>query len=210
MPSAPQQTRRRPRPARSLLLAAPLLAALTAGCSPVGVAVGAGAAGVTASQTEKGFRNTVDDARIRAKLNGIFLSEDVDLYRAVGFTVDQGRVLLTGNVPTPEARVEAVRLTWGVDGVSEVINEIAVTDRSSLSDQSRDVWIATQVRGRLLVDDAIASINYSIDVVNKVVYVMGLARSEAELNRVLGHAREVADVRRVVNHARVARPAAGG
>ena len=96
------------------ILATVALAAFAVGCSPVGVAVGAGAAGATAAQTEKGIRGVADDTRIRAQLNGLFFTTDVDLYQQVGFTVDQGRVLLTGNVPTPEARVEAVRLTWSV------------------------------------------------------------------------------------------------
>ena len=78
-----------------------------------------------------------------------------------------------------------------------------MTDKSSLSDDSRDLWIATKLRGRLLVDDQISSINYSIDVVNKTVYVMGVARSTTELNRVLGHARQVSHVRRVVDHTRL-------
>ena len=177
-----------------------VLGAVLAGCTPVGVAVGAGAAGVTATQKEKGFSQSVDDTRIRAQLNAYFIANNVDLFSQISFTVEEGRVLLAGNVPTPEARVEAVKLTWGVPGVTEVINEITVTDKSSLSDDSRDLWIATKLRGRLLVDDQISSINYSIDVVNKTVYVMGVARSTTELNRVLGHARQVSHVRRVVDH----------
>ena len=180
-----------------------VLGAVLAGCTPVGVAVGAGAAGVTATQKEKGFSQSVDDTRIRAKLNADLIANNVDLFSQISFTVEEGRVLLAGNVPTPEARVEAVKLTWGVPGVTEVINEITVTDKSSLSDDSRDLWIATKLRGRLLVDDQISSINYSIDVVNKTVYVMGVARSTTELNRVLGHARQVSHVRRVVDHTRL-------
>ena len=180
-----------------------VLGAVLAGCTPVGVAVGAGAAGVTATQKEKGFSQSVDDTRIRAQLNADFIANNVDLFSQISFTVEEGRVLLAGNVPTPEARVEAVKLTWGVPGVTEVINEITVTDKSSLSDDSRDLWIATKLRGRLLVDDQISSINYSIDVVNKTVYVMGVASSTTELNRVLGHARQVSHVRRVVDHTRL-------
>jgi osmotically-inducible protein OsmY len=192
-------------PGRTALFAASFILAGTvlAGCTPVGVAVGAGAAGITATQKEKGFSQSVDDARIRAQLNAAFIASNFELFSQISFTVEEGRVLLTGNVPTPDARVEAVRLTWGVQGVQEVINEITVTDKSSLSDDSRDIWIATKLRGRLLVDDQISSINYSIDVVNKIVYVMGVARTPNELNRVLGHARDVSHVRRVVDHTRL-------
>lgn len=174
-----------------------------AGCAPVGIAVGAGAAAATASQTEKGLNQVVDDTRIRAELNGAFFSTDADLYQRVAFTVEEGRVLLTGRVPAPDDRIAANRLVWTIDGVREVINELQVDDESGLTDSGRDLWIAARLRGQLLVDDQISSINYSIDVVNRIVYVMGVARSDAELARVLGHARELSYVKSVVSYVRV-------
>ena len=50
-------------PLLALGLSGLLAAAAVAGCTPVGVAVGAGAAGVTAAQKEKGFAASVDDTR---------------------------------------------------------------------------------------------------------------------------------------------------
>lgn len=192
---------------RRLSLAATLLAPLAmplAGCSPVGVAVGAGAAGVTASQTEKGFTRSVDDGRIRLQLNAKFFETNYDLFSDVSFTVDEGRVLLTGTVEDPEDRVRASRLAWSADGVVEVINELQVTDQSSLTDFGRDTRIAAQLRVKLLSDDKVAFINYSVEVVNQTVYIMGIARSQTELGRVIGHARNVPYVRGVVDYVRVA------
>jgi len=192
-----------PRTAAPFLVVS-LLALAAAGCGPVGVAVGAGAAGATATQTEKGFAAAVDDTRIQAELNGRFFTKDADLYQRVSFTVEEGRVLLTGRVAKPEARVEAAKLTWSVRDVREVINEIQVDDESSLTDKGRDVTIATKLRTRLLLDDQVSFINYSIDVVNQTVYIMGVARSETELQRVLATARDIAYVRNVVDFVRVA------
>ncbi|GHD39769.1 transporter [Thalassobaculum fulvum] len=191
---------------------APLLAVLvaiavgSAGCTPLGVAVGAGAAGATATQTEKGFAAAVDDTRIKAELNGLFFRTDADLYQSVTFKVEEGRVLLTGVVPKPDDRVQASKLAWSVDEVREVLNELKVSDETSLTDKGRDVTIAAKLRARLLVDDKVSLINYSIDVVNQTVYIMGVARTEAELQRVLGTARDIAYVRQVVDFVRVAKP----
>ena len=182
------------------------LAAVNAGCTPIGVVVGAGAAGATATQKEKGFAAVVDDARIKAELNGLFFKTNAALYQHVSFTVEEGRVLLTGAVPKPEDRVEAARLAWSVRDVREVINELQVTDESSLTDKGRDISIATKLRARLLVDDRVMLINYSVDVVNQIVYIMGVARSEAELQRVLGTARDISYVRQVIDFVRVAPP----
>lgn len=182
------------------------IATVIAGCTPVGIAVGAGAAGATATQKEKGFAAVVDDTRIKAELNGLFFQTNAALYQKLSFTVEEGRVLLTGVVPKPEDRVEAARLTWSVRDVREVINELQINDETSLTDKGRDISIATKLRTRLLVDDKVSLINYSVDVVNQVVYIVGVARSEAELQRVLGTARDISYVRQVVEFVRVAPP----
>lgn len=196
--------RTHPIAALGLLLA--VLGAGPVGCSPVGVAIGAGAAGATAAQKEKGFAAVVDDTRIKAELNGLFFRTDADLYQDVSFTVEEGMVLLTGIVPKPEDRVQAAKLTWSVRDVREVINELNVQDESSLSDKGRDISIAAKLRTRLLLDDKVSFINYSIDVVNQTVYIMGIARSESELQRVLGTARDISYVRQVVDFVRVVQP----
>lgn len=194
------------KPSHPLLLPAALLIAIAlplGACSPAGVAVGAGAAGVTASQTEKGFVRSVDDGRIRLQLNAKFFETNYDLFSDVSFTVDEGRVLLTGAVKNPDDRVTATRLAWSADGVAEVINELQVTDQSSLTDFGRDTRIATELRVTLLADDQVASINFSVEVVNQTIYVMGIARTQAELARVIGHARNIPYVRGVVDYVRV-------
>jgi len=93
--------------------------------------------------------------------------------------------------------------------VREVINEIEVDDKSSLTDSARDEWIATKLKGRLLADREINSINYSIETVNRSIYLMGIARNQAELDRVIRHAKDISYVRRVVSYVRVKDAAPG-
>ena len=172
-------------------------------CTPAGVVVGAGAgAGVAAAQ-ERGFKGAMDDTEIRLNINDLWFKESVSLYSKINLQVQEGRVLLTGNVPDPETRLNAVRLAWQAKGVREVINEIEVNDKSSLTDSAQDTWIATQLKAKLLVDSEIISINYSIETVNQVVYLMGVAQNQAELDRVIAHAKNIAYVRRVVNYVRI-------
>ena len=52
----------------------------------------------------------------------------------------------------------------------------------------------------MLFDQDVRSVNYSIETVNQVIYLMGVAQDEAELQRVVDHARNVAYVRRVVSY----------
>lgn len=172
-------------------------------CSPTGAAVGAAATGGLAASTEKGFATAVDDAAIRAGLNDRFLKKDLELYGDVNISVEEGRVLLTGTVPTPEDQVEAVRLAWQPEGVREVINELRVADDSSLVDQARDRWIAAQLKADLVLDREVSAVNYSIEVVNGRVYLLGIARSRRELERVERYVKQLRYVRGLVSHVRV-------
>jgi osmotically-inducible protein OsmY len=186
------------------LLSAFLPTAL-AGCSPEGVLVGAGATvGVAASQ-ERGLGGAISDTEIRAKINHYWVQSDFDLYRKVSLQVQEGRVLLSGQVPSRDMRLEAVRLAWQADGVKEVINEIEIEDSSTVG-FARDTWISTQLKSKLLFDRDVSSINYSIETVDGTIYLMGVAQDRVELNRVVGHARNLAYVDEVVSYVRVKPP----
>ncbi len=167
------------------------------------MAIGAAATVATAASEERGLGGVADDAAIQAQINALWLEHDFAMYRAVDMTVREGRVLLTGEAPTPKARVDAVRLAWRADGVKTVINEIKVDDTSTLVDQGADMAIAKKMETRLLFDRKVRSINYSVDVVNGTLYLMGVAQSRDHLDRAIGYARDMRGVRRVVSHVRI-------
>jgi osmotically-inducible protein OsmY len=176
------------------------------GCGPTGLAVGAGASVATASQTEKGISAAARDLRIRTEINHYLFQKNVDLFSAVSLSVESGRVLLTGAVEKPEDRIEATRLSWQAEGVREVINEIQVRNRASLTDRAQDVVINKRLQGILLFDKDIKSINFSTDTVNGVVYLFGVARGQKELDRVINHARNLEYVTNVVSYVTVSKP----
>lgn len=177
-----------------------------AGCGPTGIAVGAGASVATASQTEKGISAAATDLRIRTEINHYLFQKNVDLFSAVSLSVESARVLLTGAVEKPEDRIEATRLAWRASGVREVINEVQVRDKASLTDRAQDIVINKRLQGTLLFDKEIKSINFSTDTVNGIVYIFGVARTQAELDRVINHARNLEYVTNVVSYVTVSPP----
>lgn len=177
--------------------------ALAAGCTPVGVAVGAGAAAGSMAMEERSMEDSLNDRRIALDINRALADEDGSLFRNVGVDVVEGRVLLTGAVSSPDERVAAVRIAWSVEDVEEVLNEIQVTEDGDLVDVSRDTLTKTRLTSKITLDRQIYAVNYDISVVNNVVYLFGLAQSEAEVDRVIAHARDVPYVRRVVSHMRL-------
>jgi osmotically-inducible protein OsmY len=170
-------------------------------CAPL-VVGGAATTAVIAASQPRGLGGAISDTEIQAQINHFWFQHDMDMQSRLSTNVNQGTVLLTGRAKDPEMRLDAVRLAWQANGVKEIINEIVVDDGSTLTDSTRDTWISTQLGTKLMFDRDISSINYSVETVNGVIYLMGNARDPAELERVTGHARSLPYVKRVVSYVR--------
>jgi osmotically-inducible protein OsmY len=99
-------------------------------------------------------------------------------------------------------RAAAVKLAWKTEGVKDVINEIQI-GQSSLRDIARDSWITAQLKTKITFDKKILAINFSIETVNGIVYLIGIAQDQGELDRILTHGRGIDYVRRIISHVRV-------
>jgi osmotically-inducible protein OsmY len=179
------------------------LAAQLGACSPVGMAVGAGATAANMAMEERGFGNAVRDNVIWTDINGRLLNKDAKLFQNVNLQVQEGRVLLTGFVQKPEDRVAATRIAWEPDGVREVINNVKFGRSRDFGDITQDQFLVQEINLKLLLDRDIRQSNYSVDCIRSTVYLMGIARTPAELQRVIDHVRDVPYVRAVVSHVRV-------
>jgi osmotically-inducible protein OsmY len=178
-----------------------ILAAMLTGC----VTLAASAATETAyvGSQERSISDAGSDGRIQMLVDDKLFKYQVDLFRAVDTTVVEGRVLLTGNVPKPEDRVKATELTWEVPGVKAVMNELQVRDDTGMGNYARDSWILAKLRTQLVFAKGVVSINYNTDCVDGVVYLMGIAQDQAELDRVRDLARHTSGVKDVVSYVRL-------
>jgi len=176
---------------------------LLGGCSVPGMVIGAGATAGIAAAEERGVETALNDLQIDLKIKQNLLERDENLLAAVSTEVVEGRVLLTGAVKEPETRIDVARIAWSVEGVSEVINEIRVADDANLAAASKDLFITTDLRTRMMGDREISAINYSIETVRGTIYLLGIAQSETELKRVINHARNVSGVRNIIPFVRV-------
>ena len=173
-------------------------------CTLLGLATGTAAVvGVSAAQ-EGGISRAVSDTSIKLKVNEAWFQYNIDAFRKLGTTVKQGRVLITGVVQNPEHRVEAVRLAWQVPGVTQVINEVRVANSAGITGFVKDKWLSSRLRSSITFDRGVQSINYSIDTVQGVVYLMGVAQNQAELNRVIETARTISGVKQVISYVKLA------
>jgi osmotically-inducible protein OsmY len=160
-----------------------------------------GCVGVNVTAQERPFERAFSDFSARTDMNARMLAEDPRLFANVSTTVLEGRVHLAGTVNSEAERQRAQQLASATPGVLEVINNIEITQGGGILETVDDRWIAGQVRAAILTDGTIRDSNYTIDTQNNIVYVMGIAQNEGELQKVLNHAASVRGVRQVVNYA---------
>ena len=194
------------RPCTSLLLVIATLL-LTAACAqllliPVTVPVGA----ITTVAEDRPLSDAGTDVRIKLSILDAFAQRAIGLLMDANADVYQGQVMLTGSVKKTEDRRKAEELASEVKGVRQIFNEIQVTEEGGIGVAAKDFVIETKLKANLLLARLVTSINYRWRSVNGIVYFLGAARSQGELDKVLALARQTDGVRLVVSHVLVKSP----
>ena len=158
---------------------------------------------ILADKEERSFTNFVEDTIILAQLKNIYFSNNEKIFFNVSVEVIEGRVLLTGAVEQIDERIEATKLAWAIDGVNEVINEIQISNDEGILDYADDLIMKTKINAKLLLEKNILNLNYSVEVVNSIVYVIGIAQNQEELNSVINICQETYGVKNVINYVRL-------
>ena len=154
----------------------------------------------TVSQEERSIGEFVDDAIIKTVIKNTYFDQSENLFFNIDVEVSQGRVLLTGTVENIDLKIEATRIAWGANGVKTVINEIQISNTDSILNFADDLVISTKILGKLMLEEEINSLNYNIETVNKLVYIIGIARTEKERELVISIARDVYGVEEVIDY----------
>jgi len=186
--------------AAALLLAMPL-----GGCA-VAVVGAAGAVGLAAAK-DKSLGESVDDTTTSGEIKAKLLSESFNRFAEVDVEVNDGLVLLSGRVDAPTDRVEAEGIAWTAVGALDVANEIKIEPAGGFIANVSDEIISGRVRARLIGSSTVKSLNYNIETYDRIVYLMGTARTADELKRAAHEASVVAGVRQVVSYVRIREPA---
>ena len=171
------------------------------GCAQI--AVGGISKSVLVAKEERTVGTFIDDTVIAARLKNLYFNNNEKIFFNVDVEVNEGRVLLTGTVETSDIRIEATKLAWGISDVVTVINEIQISDNDNILDYADDLVITTKINAKLLINKEINNLNYNIDTVNKIVYVIGIAQNKNELANVIDIINSVYGVKEVINYVRL-------
>jgi len=158
---------------------------------------------VLIDKEERSFNNYVEDTIILAQLKNLYFSNNEMIFFNVSVDVVEGRILLTGTVNQIDQRIEATKLAWGIVGVIEVINEIQINNDESILDYADDLIMKTKINAQLLLEQDVLNINYSIEVVNGIVYLIGIAQNQVELDIVITISKNTYGVQNVISYVRL-------
>jgi len=162
-----------------------------------------GAAGITtlgSASKEKGIGISLSDGIIHTKISNKIFKFNPDIIADTRIFVNNGSVLITGKVTIPDYKIELTKIAWKIKGVKEVNNETQVSDVSSIKNIARDIASIGEIRGRIMTDKRINSLNFSIDVINDRAYIVGIAESKEEMKLVKDQASSARFVKEVFNY----------
>ena len=155
-----------------------------------------------ATMQERSIKDSAIDLKLEFQLQKkLFEASKDKLFATVDVIIIEQRIMLIGNVESQEVRDLATKISWEVSPkIKAVLNELTIGGKSTLVSEAKDVRISLTLSGLLISDANISDINFSHSVSRQVIFLIGIAKNDDELNQVIHHARTVKGVRKVISH----------
>ena len=142
---------------------------------------GIGAVAFSSSAQEKGLGTSINDKVIYVKLRNAIYDWNASVSEKVSISVDNGSILITGQLKNIETKIELTKVIWEVNGVKEVNNKVQISKTNNIKNIAKDLASLGEIKARLMASKRLNSLNFSVDVVNNVAYISGIASSEEEV-----------------------------
>lgn len=155
------------------------LISLLQGC--VVVAAGGAATGAAVALDRRTTGTIVDDKAIEIKVNHA-LSQNQGLWKTSHFNVlsYNNVVLLAGQTTSEADRRLAEELISEIPKIRRVHNELTIEKPVSLQTRTKDSWITTQIKAKLVGSKIAKASRIKVITENGVVYLMGMTTLEEE------------------------------
>tara|TARA_B110000211_G_scaffold133533_1_gene153099 strand:+ start:528 stop:1115 length:588 start_codon:yes stop_codon:yes gene_type:complete len=140
----------------------------------------------------------IDDTIMQKNLIARLTLTQKKYFLSIQAEVLDGQIFLTGKVNEPEEKIKITKLAWETKGVRSVKNAIAIKGQSNFKSTAKDILITSQLRTALIFNKVIKSGNYTLETINKKVYIFGIAMNNEEKKEVMSEAKNIYDVDDVV------------
>jgi len=177
----------------ALLLATSL--PLLQGCFPV--VAGGVAAGVMSAHDRRLTGVQTDDETAEWKAMAAIPAQFKEKSH-VNFTAYNQRMLITGEVPSEEAKQLMGEQTLKIERIQTIYNELNIAPASSFSTRSNDAYITSKIKARLVDSNQLSANHIKVVTESGTAHLMGIV-NEREAKVAVNIARTTDGVRKVVN-----------
>jgi osmotically-inducible protein OsmY len=123
---------------------------------------------------------------------------DKKYFLSIQSEVIDGRIFLSGKVKEPEEKIKITKIAWETKGVRSVKNAISIKGQSNFKGTAKDILITSQLRSALIFNKNTKARNYTLETINKTIYIFGIAMTEEEKKEVINEANKIFDVKNVI------------
>ena len=155
-------------------------------------------AGVNITFDPRTIGMQIDDTIMQKNLSARLALTDKKYFLSIQSEVLDGRIFLTGKVDEPEEKIKITKMAWETRGVRSVKNAITIKGQSNFKNTAKDILITSQLRTALIFNKKTKARNYTLETVNKNIYIFGIAMNEEEKKEVINEANKIYDVEEVI------------
>ena len=156
--------------------------------------VGKVGAGVDITFDPRTIGMQIDDTIMQKNLSTRLALEEKKYFLSIQSEVLDGRIFLSGKVDEPEEKIKITKMAWETKGVRAVKNAISIKGQSNFKSTAKDILITSQLRTSLIFNKKTKSRNYTLETINKNVYIFGIAMDEEEKKEVINEANKIYNV----------------
>ena len=164
---------------------------------------GVGAIAFSSSAQEKGLGTSINDKVVYVKLRNAIYDWSPSVAEKISISVNDGSILVTGILKNVDTKIELTKVIWDVSGVKEVNNKVQISETNNLKNIAKDLASLGEIKAKLMASKKLNSLNFSIDVVNNIVYISGIASSEEEISIVTQIAQGARFIKEVQNFVKI-------
>jgi len=154
--------------------------------------------GVSIALDPRTLGTQIDDSIMQKNLQARLALDEKKYILKISVKVLDGRIFLNGKVDEPEEKLRITKMAWETKGARSVTNNIAVKQKFSIKNFTKDVLISSQLRTALIVNKKIKAANFNIDTINQKTYVFGIAHNEEEKKEIFKEAKQIVDLDELV------------
>ena len=140
----------------------------------------------------------IDDTIMQKNLNTRLALSEKKYFLAIQTEVIDGRIFLSGKVDQPEEKIKITKMAWETKGVRSVKNAITIRGQSNFKGTAKDILITSQLRSALIFNKKTKARNYTLETINKNIYIFGIAMDEEEKKEVINEANKIYDVKDII------------